>query len=97
MEYAYEMRTKALAARTECRARHHRDMLVVNKTLTKFIGRHAGGLNGREHVKRALRLKAGKTETVEPIHNQTAAHVVLVAHFGNVVITVFQRFDCRVL
>ena len=39
-----------------------------------------------ETVKRPLRLKAGEAEAVQAVHDQAAAHVVFVAHLGDVVV-----------
>ena len=50
----------ALAALAESAARNDCDLLLVQQSLAEFVTRQAGGLDRREHIERALRLKALK-------------------------------------
>ena len=69
-----------LAALTEGAARNDRDLLLVQQSLAEFITGKSGGLDRREHIERALRLKALEAHGTQLAEQVAAAQIVLLAH-----------------
>ena len=72
-------------------------MLGLQQGAAERLAGHAGGLDGREDVERALRLKAGQPQVVEALDHQPAAHVVLFPHLLDLVVALPQGHDGGVL
>ena len=78
---------KSLATLAKGGTGNDSDLFGVQKLFAKLLRGHSRGADAGEGVKRALGLTAGEAEFVESVYDQTAAHVVFLAHGGNGFVT----------
>ena len=70
---------------------------LAQQALAELLGRQAGRLDGREHIERALRLKALQAHRAQLAEQKAAAQVVLRAHALDVVLAGADGLDARKL
>src|SRR5438552_8790310 len=73
------------------------DLLFEEKALRELLVVHSRGRHVREAVERAARLEALQTEVVEALQHHLPPPVVLADHAADLVFTVLERLERRVL